>query len=56
VLVAPDFTYSVLDEDEFEAHAARYEYPREVREQVPRARAELIEMIDGRRFPFGESL
>jgi protein associated with RNAse G/E len=56
VLVAPDFSYSVLDEDEFEAHAARYAYPPEVREQVPRALAELIGMIEGRRFPFGESL
>jgi protein associated with RNAse G/E len=55
VLVAPDFSYSVLDEDEFAAHAARYEYPREVHEQVPRALADLIEMIEGRRFPFGES-
>jgi protein associated with RNAse G/E len=56
VLVAPDFSYSVLDEDEFEAHAARYEYPPEVRGQVPRALSELIGMIGGRRFPFGESL
>jgi protein associated with RNAse G/E len=56
VLVAPDFTYRVLDEDEFEAHAALYHYPPEVRARVPRARAELIDMIEHRRFPFGESL
>lgn len=56
VLVAPDFSFSVLDEDEFEAHAELYVYPREVREQVPRALADLIGMIEGRRFPFGESL
>jgi protein associated with RNAse G/E len=56
VLVAPDFSFSVLDEDEFEAHAARYEYPAEVRAQVPRALSELIGMIEGRRFPFGEGL
>ncbi|MCA1643516.1 MAG: DUF402 domain-containing protein [Acidobacteria bacterium] len=55
VLVAPDFSYSVLDEDEFEAHAARYEYPPEVRRRVPRALSELIELIEDRRFPFGES-
>ena len=56
VLVAPDYTYRVLDEDEFEAHAARYQYPPPVRERVPRALSELIEMIEGRRFPFGEGL
>jgi protein associated with RNAse G/E len=55
VLVAPDFSFQVLDEDEFEAHAARYDYPREVRERVPRALAELIELIERRRFPFDES-
>jgi protein associated with RNAse G/E len=56
VLVAPDFTYRVLDEDEFEAHAASYGYSTDVRERVPRAWAELIELIEARRFPFGESL
>lgn len=56
VLVAPDFSYSVLDEDEFETHAARYQYPAAVRQQVPRALSALIEMIEERRFPFGESL
>ena len=56
VLVAPDFSYSVLDEDEFEAHAARYGYPASVRAEVSRALSELIGMIEGRRFPFGEGL
>lgn len=56
VLVAPDYTYRVLDEDEFAAHAARYEYSREVLERVPRALAELIELIERREFPFDESL
>ena len=56
VLVAPDLTYRVLDEDEFETHAARYEYSREVRARVPRALAELCELIERREFPFDESL
>jgi protein associated with RNAse G/E len=55
VLVAPDYTFRVLDEDEFETHAARYDYSSEVRERVPRALAELIELIERREFPFGES-
>jgi protein associated with RNAse G/E len=56
VLVAPDFSFQVLDEDEFEAHAALYGYTREVREHVTRARAELIKLIVRREFPFDESL
>lgn len=56
VLVAPDFSFRVLDEDEFEQHAARYGYSREVRERVPLALAELCEMIERRQFPFQEPL
>ncbi len=55
VLVAPDLTYRVLDEDEFAENAARYDYSREVRERVTRALAELIEMIERRAFPFDET-
>ncbi|MFL6231290.1 MAG: DUF402 domain-containing protein [Pyrinomonadaceae bacterium] len=54
VLVAPDFSYRVLDEDEFAAHSVRYEYPPEVRERVPRALSELIALIESRQFPFDE--
>lgn len=52
VLVAPDFSYRILDEDEFVAHAARYIYPTIVRESVPRALSELIEIIEHREYPF----
>jgi protein associated with RNAse G/E len=55
VLVAPDKTHRVLDEEEFEANAARYNYPREVRVHVRRALAELIDLIERREFPFDES-
>jgi uncharacterized protein len=55
VLVAPDFNYRVLDEDEFELHAARYEYSPEVRARVPRALSELCDLIERREFPFNES-
>ncbi|MDT7540312.1 MAG: uncharacterized protein QOE33_216 [Acidobacteriota bacterium] len=54
VLVAPDKTFRVLDEDEFKANAARYDYSREVRERVPLALAELIELIERREFPFAD--
>ena len=52
VLVAPDFSYRILDEEEFIAHAVRYDYPAVVRERVPRALAELIDLIVRRDFPF----
>ncbi|HEV7905968.1 MAG TPA: DUF402 domain-containing protein [Pyrinomonadaceae bacterium] len=52
VLVAPDFSRRILDEDEFAANAARYDYPAHVRDAVPRALAELIEFIERRDYPF----
>lgn len=52
ILVAPDLSYQVLDEDEFEANAVRYKYPPEVRTRAQQALAELSEMIEKRRFPF----
>jgi uncharacterized protein len=55
VLVAPDLTYRVLDEDEFAENAARYGYTREVRERVQRALAELLDFIARRESPFDEA-
>lgn len=52
VLVAPDFSYSVLDEDEFAANAARYNYPGEILYQAQSALKELISLIEERAFPF----
>jgi protein associated with RNAse G/E len=52
LLVAPDFSRRVLDEDEFAANAVRYLYPAFVRDMVPRALAELNEMIERRDGPF----
>ena len=54
VLVAPDFTYQVLDVDDFEANAGRYSYPEDVRGNVQRALTELIALIETRAFPFNE--
>lgn len=52
VLVAPDFTYAVLDEDEFEAHAALYDYSPETRVRAGAALSELISRVERREFPF----
>jgi len=52
VLVAPDFSLRVLDEDEFEAHAELYGYPSEFRARVHDALEEVCELVRERRFPF----
>ena len=56
ILVAPDLSYSILDEDEFETHALRFNYPQEVRRNAQLALLELIHLIEGREFPFDEHL
>jgi protein associated with RNAse G/E len=52
VLVAPDFSYRVLDEDEFELHAERYKYPPKFRRCAREALAEVIALVARRQFPF----
>jgi uncharacterized protein len=54
VLVAPDFTYTVLDEDEFARHAAEFNYPPALRTQVHHSLATLLSLIEHRDFPFNE--
>jgi protein associated with RNAse G/E len=55
VLVRPDFSYSVLDVEEFEEHAKKYVYPADVVERARGALDELIELIERRRFPFDQT-
>lgn len=52
ILVQPDFSYQVLDLEEFEANAVRYGYTDQVKRQTHKALAELISMIETRQFPF----
>ncbi|HLA10431.1 MAG TPA: DUF402 domain-containing protein [Pyrinomonadaceae bacterium] len=52
VLVNSDYSYSVLDEEEFEANAATYGYPEDVRRNVRAALNELKMLIESRSFPF----
>lgn len=54
VLVSPDFAHTVLDEEEFETHAAQFGYTDEVLRRVAEAREELISLIEARAFPFDE--
>ena len=52
VLVHPDYSFQVLDEDEFEHHAELYQYPAAYRDNVQEALEELRSLIEHRRFPF----
>jgi len=52
VLVRPDFSFQVLDLEEFETHAEMYDYPPLFRRRVQEAIEELVTLIGGRRFPF----
>ena len=54
VLVKPDFSYQVLDLEDFEENAHAYDYPLDVREDAHAALAELIQLIETRSFPFAE--
>lgn len=52
VLVQPDLSYEVLDEDEFERHSELYQYPDLYRPKVQEALDGLRHLIENRRFPF----
>src|ERR1044071_616009 len=52
VLVRPDLTYSILDEDEFESHSELYSYPSEYRARAREALGELVSLVERRQFPF----
>jgi protein associated with RNAse G/E len=54
VLVKPDFSYQVLDLEDFEENARAHDYPLDVRENAHAALAELIQLIETRSFPFNE--
>lgn len=52
VLVAPDFSYSILDEDEFAANASHFKYSLEVQRRSYQALEQLVTLIESRQFPF----
>jgi protein associated with RNAse G/E len=56
ILVAPDLSYSILDEDEFVANAARFKYPLEVQYQSRQALEQLVTLIESCHFPFNNLL
>lgn len=52
VLVRPDFSFQMLDVDEFEQNAKRYGYPENIKQRTYAAVDELTSMIGHRQFPF----
>jgi len=54
VLVTPEFSYQILDQEEFEQHSSQSNYPQEYSLQALRALAELLALIKQREFPFNE--
>lgn len=54
ILVAPDYSYQILDAEDFEQNASLYRYPNEVRTNAGRAVDDLVRMIETREFPFNE--
>lgn len=52
VLVEPDLSYKILDEDDFEENARDYPYPEDVQANARAALAELTALIESRAFPF----
>jgi protein associated with RNAse G/E len=54
ILVWPDFSYTILDEDEFALNAVRFNYPAKVRRRSQEALEQLVTLIEKRNFPFTE--
>ena len=53
ILVEPDFSYQILDVEDFETNAQHYSYSAELQTNARRAVDELVRMIQTREFPFG---
>lgn len=54
ILVEPDFSYRILDRDDFEQSVELYRYPEEVQTNALSAVNELVAMIEARQFPFND--
>lgn len=52
ILVEPNLSYTILDEDEFIANADLFKYPVELQRRSLEALQQLIRLIESRHFPF----
>lgn len=55
VKVFPDGNYIILDENEFEYHCQRMNYPDEIKKICVDSKNELVEMVKDKRMPFNFS-
>jgi len=54
LLVRKDFSYQILDLDEFENNAKRFSYSEELQKKVHMNLKELISLVENKSFPFNE--
>jgi len=54
LLVRKDFSYQILDMDEFEQNATRFSYSTELRQKALSSLDELISLVENKSFPFNE--
>lgn len=52
VLIWQDFSYQILDLEEFEENSAKFNYPKKVHDKADKSLIRLIKMIEKRSFPF----
>lgn len=52
VLVQRDFTFEILDEDEFNENTVLFNYPKKLKMQVQKSLEELLKIIEMKSFPF----
>lgn len=52
ILVWPGGRYEIVDRDDFERNAVKYDYPADIRQRSKESVDELIRMIENREFPF----
>lgn len=55
VLVRPDRSIQILDEDEFRQNSAKYAYPKEILNKTEESLLSLLTMVESRAFPFSET-
>ncbi|MGE5674116.1 MAG: DUF402 domain-containing protein [Mycobacterium leprae] len=55
LIVQPDLSWQVVDEEEFELHQVRYGYPPEVIQLARESLAALIRLVEAREYPFDGS-
>lgn len=52
LLVFADFSYQILDREEFEENSRKYAYPKQLCDKVEKSVNELISLIEAKSFPF----